>query len=490
MADPTIDYADVQGTILRGYRVDMARHFILKITDAAKAGAFIGGLVDGSNGLPKITTAARWTVKPASFVNVAFTAAGLTALGITSAQLQTFDQSFQSGATDPGVAQNVGDVGESAPAHWIAGLADGNAVHLILTVWVDEDPQEMTTVAATLRKAFAGGLEELWAFDANALPNNMIHFGYRDSISQPTVAGAPDRKCEIPDDQGPPILTGEFLLGYTNETGGVYSVEPSELSTNSSYAAFRILQQDVVGFEAFLANYAKEAGMDVELFAAKVCGRWRMGNPLELKPEAPHGPLLPPSQLNNYNYVASTLPPDDTLGQKCPIGSHMRRNNPRNERVIGDSSRNHRIVRRAMPYGPPYDPATPELRAVPRGLVGYFINGSISNQFEFLSSQWNQQDDFVSAALAPGAPNDGDAHNNISGSDVFLGVNDPATSSFTIPVLGANGKNNKVVKGFSRMIITRGGAYVFFPSITGLRYLATLPAKAAKVTPPATGTAT
>ena len=30
MADPVIDYADVQGTILRGYRVDMARHFVLE----------------------------------------------------------------------------------------------------------------------------------------------------------------------------------------------------------------------------------------------------------------------------------------------------------------------------------------------------------------------------------------------------------------------------------------------------------------------------
>ena len=61
MAKPRIDYADVQGTVLRGYRVDLARHFVLSVTDVAGARAFIVHLVDGTDGLPRITTAARWT---------------------------------------------------------------------------------------------------------------------------------------------------------------------------------------------------------------------------------------------------------------------------------------------------------------------------------------------------------------------------------------------------------------------------------------------
>ena len=65
--------------------------------------------------------------------------------------------------------------------------------------------------------------------------------------------------------------------------------------------------------------------------------------------------------------------------------------------------------------------------------------------------------------------------NNIRGEDVFLGVNAPSSSSFTLPAE----PQNEMVTGFSRMINTRGGAYVFFPSITGLNYLATLPAAAA-----------
>jgi deferrochelatase/peroxidase EfeB len=474
MADPKIDYSDVQGTLLRGYRVDLARHFILSITDAAAAGKLIGALVDGTGELPRITTADRWTVKPECFVNISFTSAGLAVLGLTQAQLATFDLAFQRGATSPQTAQIVGDVGTSDPSQWIGGLANGGQVHIVLNLWVDEDPSVLESVTARLRAAFAGCMTELSAHDARALPDNKVHFGYRDSISQPTVIGAPPRKCEIPDAQNP-VDTGEFLLGYPNESGGTYTVQPVELSTNSSYAAFRILEQDVAGFEAFLSEYAAKAGIDVELLAAKVCGRWRNGNPLELAPDAP-GTALPLSKINDFTYVSSDAAQDDTLGLKCPVGSHLRRNNPRNEAVVGTSSTNHRIVRRAMPYGPPYDPAHPDPVPTPRGLIGYFINASISNQFEFLTGQWNLTSTFVKTASGPGGASAGNAVFNISGQDVFLGVNDPGTSSFTLAAPGAKGVNNTVLTGFSRTITTRGGVYCFLPSISGLRYLAQLPA--------------
>jgi Dyp-type peroxidase family len=475
MADLEIDYSDVQGTVLRGYRVDMARHFILGITNAAAAGSLIGALVDGAGGLPRITTAAHWQVKPECFVNVSFTSAGLAALGVTPAQLRSFDAAFQRGATNSVTAATVGDVGESSPARWIGGLSNGAQVHVVLNLWVDDDPAVLETVSARLRKAFTGCMTELSAHDAHALPANRIHFGYHDSIAQPTVIGAPPRKHPIPDDQ-PPVATGEFLLGYGNESGGRYAVQPAELSTNSSYAAFRILEQDVAGFEDFLATYAAKAGISAEMLAAKVCGRWRNGNPLELAPDA-QGPELPLSQLNDFTYVSSDAAKDDTLGLRCPIGSHIRRNNTRNAAVVGTDSTHHRIVRRAMPYGPPYDPARPEVGT--RGLIGYFINASLSNQFEFLTSQWNLDHKFVKAAFGPGGPNAGNAFFNISGQDLFLGVNDPASSSFTLAALGFKGENNTLLKGFSRLITTRGGAYCFLPSIRGLRYLAALPAHAA-----------
>ncbi len=125
MNDSAIDYDDVQGTILRGYRVDLARHFVLNLTDARRAGKLIAALVAGSGELPRITTASRIEPKPPCFTNISFTSTGLAALGVSDAQLATFDTSFQKGAADPAVAANVGDIGSSAPATWLGGLGDG-----------------------------------------------------------------------------------------------------------------------------------------------------------------------------------------------------------------------------------------------------------------------------------------------------------------------------------------------------------------------------
>lgn len=469
-----IDYADVQGTILRGYRVDLARHFVLQVTDAAAAGAFLGHLVDGTGGVPKVTTAARWTEKPECFVNVGFSAAGLAALGVTAAELATFDMAFQRGAASPDTAAIVGDVGDSAPDRWIGRLGDAAAVHVVLNLWVHEDPAVLEAVTGRLRAAFRGAFVELSAHDARALPDNRVHFGYRDSIAQPTVVGAPPRKRPTPDAQ-PAVATGEFLLGYTNESGFAYQVRPAELSKNASYAAFRILEQDVPAFEAFLDAYGAQAGLDPETLAAKVCGRWRNGNPLMLAPDVP-GEVLPVTRLNDFTYVDAADPAkDDTLGLVCPIGSHIRRTNPRNQAVTGDPSPFHRIVRRAMPYGPEYDPAHPE--DVPRGLIGYFINASLFNQFEFIQGQWSMEADFVKSATRPGGTSDdGNAVFNVSGQDVFLGEDDPSSSSFTLAAPGKNGKNNTNLTGWDRTITTRGGVYCFLPGIAGLRYLATLAA--------------
>jgi Dyp-type peroxidase family len=464
----TLDYADIQGTILRGYRVDHARHLVLRIHDRVGAKGFLGALVDPGRGLPQITTAARWNTKPRSFLNLGITAAGLAALG---QPLDGFPDAFTRGATDPATAILVGDVGPSAPSAWVDGFADGASVHLILSLWVDRDLDELERVAAILRKAFSGSLDELAAQDATALPENKVHFGYTDNISQPTVDGAPPTKRPRPDQQ-PVAPTGEFLLGYPSQNpGGVYRVTPAPLSTNSSFAAFRLLEQDVGAFDTWLAAAAAKAGVDAELIAAKICGRWRTGVPLVLSPDtATPDPPLPPERINDYNYVSG----DDKFGYRCPVGAHMRRTNPRDEMVVAGGSM-HRIIRRAMPYGPPYDPAKED---GPRGLVGWFINADIANQFELIMSQWVNASEFVISDpdnCPKGTPGRQCANPlwNITGRDVVLGANDPAKSSFTLshPTTPAARWHNEALTGFRSFVTTRGGAYCYLPSVTALRYI-------------------
>jgi Dyp-type peroxidase family len=461
----TVDYADVQGTILQGYRVDHARHFVLRVVDGDGARAFLGSLVEPASGMPQITTAARWNVKPRSFLNIGITAAGLEALG---QKIDGFPASFRRGATDAATAKLVGDIGDSAPSHWVDGFCNGDSVHLLLSLWVHREVDVLEQVSTALRQAFGESLQELAAQDATALSDNKVHFGYTDNISQPTVQDAPPPKRPLPDQQ-PVSPTGEFLLGYPNQNnGGVYSVTPSALSTNSSFAAFRLLEQDVAGFDAWLTSAAAQAAIDPELLAAKVCGRWRTGMPLVLSPDSGTlDPPLPPERINDYTYVSSDPSLDDTFGYKCPVGAHMRRTNPRSEQVIAGGSM-HRIIRRAMPYGPLYDATKPDEE--PRGLVGWFINADIANQFELIMSQWVNESTFVKSQRGPDGAN---PVKNITGQDVVLGVNDPAASSFTLstgPTENTQWRNQQL-NGFNPFVTTRGGAYCYLPSITALRFI-------------------
>jgi hypothetical protein len=54
---------DIQGLILRGYRMRMVRHFLLKVNAAGPARKLLGRLVSGDEAdAPRITTAKDWHV--------------------------------------------------------------------------------------------------------------------------------------------------------------------------------------------------------------------------------------------------------------------------------------------------------------------------------------------------------------------------------------------------------------------------------------------
>ena len=96
---PALNLADIQGFILRGYRMPMVRHFLLTVGVPAMARKFLGRLVSGDESdAPQITTAEDWHVgfepgpgdnsadvprhKPDYCLNLGITWPGLIALGI------------------------------------------------------------------------------------------------------------------------------------------------------------------------------------------------------------------------------------------------------------------------------------------------------------------------------------------------------------------------------------------------------------------------
>src|SRR5260370_10495908 len=59
----TLDLGDIQGFILRGYRMPMVRHFLLTVGVPAEARKLLGRFVSGEESdAPQITTAEDWHV--------------------------------------------------------------------------------------------------------------------------------------------------------------------------------------------------------------------------------------------------------------------------------------------------------------------------------------------------------------------------------------------------------------------------------------------
>jgi deferrochelatase/peroxidase EfeB len=79
--------------------------------------------------------------------------------------------------------------------------------------------------------------------------------------------------------------------------------------------------------------------------AAKLMGRWRSGAPLVLAPEKDDPALRADLQRNNdFNYKHI-----DPQGYAAPLGSHIRRMNPRDTAA---NMNRRRMIRRNATYGP------------------------------------------------------------------------------------------------------------------------------------------
>jgi hypothetical protein len=289
-----------------------------------------------------------------------------------------------------------------------------------------------------------------------------VHFGYSDGISQPDILSSTERAAGAPAAVSP----GLFILGHADSTQDGQSPAvptapmpiPAALAYNGTFGAFRMLEQDVDAYEEFLDRSASNPEAR-ELLAARMLGRWRNGVPLALSPttSAPTPPL-DPAQFNSFDYASTQAVPGapaDTVGAFCPASAHIRRANPRNADAPGHMDTGRRLIRRGMPYGPPYDPANRH-DGHPRGLLGLFLCANLKDQFECIMRRCLGDDH---AASDPGGAD----------TDPTGGALDETTVAGRLP----SGSSESAARLF-RFVKTRAAAYLFFPSVTGLRIMSTL----------------
>lgn len=465
-----IELQDIQGLIVRGYKNQpCARYVMLHVIDATAAKGWL-------HKMSELITDAFHRPKQ-HCMNLAFTPAGLEAIGLSKNNLKNFSREFREGMTTPHRQRLLGDFENSSPDNWAWGGPKNEAVHLLLLLFSDTT-ESVNAYYDLLKQDFvSSGLKESGTLDSKVLPQNKEHFGFRDGISQPVIAGS-----GVTGHPFNTVAAGEFILGYKNEYDvfpdtalladeqGELNLLPADaagtgkkdLGRNGSYMVIRQIQQDVNAFWSFCNEKTKneDGSLNTEesiKLASKMFGRWPSGNPLTKHPHKDPGDL---TDDDNFEYA------NDRDGLKCPFGAHIRRINPRDHFEDNNAekslqlSKRHRVVRRGKLYGTPFEGSPmnhqPEEEV---GLMFVCFNSDISRQFEFLSYTWSNY------------PNIKQLYND---PDPLGGVRETPISNYEQNFTIQQEPVSKVITGLPRFVRIRGGAYFFFPSVTALRYLATL----------------
>jgi Dyp-type peroxidase family len=436
---PTLEIVDIQSPILRRRPAPYyGSYALLRIDDAAQGRELLKRM------MPYVVSAADYASKDV-WMSVLLTYQGLQALGVSQASLDTFPAAFRQGMAAR--AAEVGDSGDSAPEHWDQPYGTGQ-IHIALALLsVSEASWRQTLATAHDGLVDLPGIKLLLREDFAQIAGGRTSFGYKDGISFPAIEGNGPNPITSPEE---PVAAGEFILGYPGEAGRAIPVpQPDVLGRNGTFAGFRKMHTRVAAFRRYLHDNATES-LSAEMLAAKMLGRWPSGAPLILSPDTDTPGIGEDLQhLNNFGYA------DDPNGLRCPMGSHIRRMNPRDATLpVLTNVRLHRVIRHGTAYGPPLPPGVLDNDGKDRGIFFIFMSATAPDTYEFLKREWINDGNFI----------------GLSGQmDPIAGAND-GTGIFTIPARPIRRR----VTGLERFTVTKGGEYGFMPSLSALRYLSDL----------------
>lgn len=477
---------DIQGILTGGYkRLPHAKYILLHFPENSQPVDIMKVLV------PDVTSSKNWSDPQA--VNLALTYSGLKKMGLPATTLDGFSRPFKEGMNDPHRSYMLGDFRENAPEYWDFGAPDGKSIDLLLILFASQPEAAEKMLTDYQKKWESKGVEKVSEpIDSHFLVGEKEHFGFRDGIAQPIVKG-----LGKVNDKTTPIETGEVLLGYKDQYGELprnpevrADVENSNLlpraididgkeqpdyafGSNGTYLIFRKLFQDVHKFWHFLAHKTAVNGETNEemmiRMASKMMGRWPSGVPLSKEPDKnSDDPDL--THFDDFLYVHETHG-QDKYGYKTPIGSHIRRTNPRdtlrNDPVESlEISQKHRLLRRGRPYGPALvDDLDPRKLlkkgddGVDRGLLFISLCGDINRQFEFTQRDWVN------------SPKFDDLYED---ADPVIGNHYQEGETKTDTFTQQQCPMRKRVSNLPQFVLMKGGAYFFMPGMRALKYLASL----------------
>ncbi len=459
-------HPDIQGLLFRGYaNLYHAGYGFFRIVDRTACKFWLTGLLDSEristakDGPPELGT---------QRLNIAFAASGLEALLGAGWIPDSYEPPFVEGMVTAHRCRLLGDVEDNDPEHWRWGkeqdfdglfMAFGNSGDEAEQLLADHLCSDNGVVRVQTVYGHLNGHEKDGEREA---------FGFRDGISQPIIEGT-SRYRDLPKEAAlHGVPAGEMILGYPDGTGKLPRTpavsaasdprgwlkphwewpERRDLGMNGSYLVFRQLAQDTEGFWRYV-NEAAAGGQETPLeLAEKMVGRRKDGTSMEKYPKSDK------ENNNLFNFAK-----DDAQGKFCPVGSHIRRSNPRatgskTEKASLKVTLRHRILRRGRVY------EDAELGEV--GLQFICFNASIARQFEFIQGSWcnNQFFDGLQREVDP-----------IIGTVRKPGNGLDAVDRFTIP----RDPYRRRLDGIPTFVTMKGGGYFFMPGMAALRCIATAP---------------
>ncbi|WP_103071391.1 Dyp-type peroxidase [Aquimarina sediminis] len=475
-----IEKEDIQGLIARGYKnLPSSAYLILQFTSKKRASQYLETItshISNAIAAPEIIA-----------THAAFTYKGLEFLGVHKDTLSSFSRPFKEGMTESHRQFVLGDIEYNNPNTWNWGGANNPTIHMVLMLFAVNDTK-LREVYSNHQNLFSThDILEIKYLSTTVLKDKKEHFGFRDSISQPIMRGF-GKSNELPKEDTTP--TGEFILGYKNwydqypdsphvkkdnDIREVLSNKKEnqnlkDLGRNGSYMVFRQISQDVLEFWNYMKSTSSEPNVDKKTenaiqLASKMVGRWPSGAPLIKTPEKDNPDYATDNDFKYWN--------EDFNGLKCPLGSHIRRTNPRDwlltEKTDVESkemSQKHRLLRRGRSYGDPLvdsmvteDIVNANDDSQPRGLHFICFVGDITRQFEFIQNSWVKFHKF------------GGLYDD---SDPLIGThysNSEITSdTFTVQSKPFRRRYCNM-PAFTKI---EGGEYFFFPGIKAFQYIASI----------------
>lgn len=420
----TLDCDQIQGNVVPGFNKDHQAFVFLRFGTQAGARRWLGQIAQAMTSatvaqgfkerFKQLRAEAPHPDQPdggalshisATWINLGLSFAGLRLL-LGSVQANRFPATFRR-CQVPGADRPPTDV------------------HALLIVAADLAEDLEAELTRQRQRMSDKGVDEVMTMLGDTLPGDQRgheHFGFKDAISQPHIAGTNWGK-------GPEVAAGEFVLGYPDQTGKPSGAGMPEWTRNGSFLAFVQLQQHVGAFWKSMKRQAQIFGVQPEEVAEWIVGRHldAEGTPL----------AKDPSRVSHIGRAYPRwLSPSDSL--------------------------RHRILRRGIPYGPSWADSQPDDGR--RGLLFVTYQADIERQFEHVWTRWLN---------ALGFPVPSAGRDALAG-QVSWPVRSSSTGTRAAVAVRAGGSGEMVSLNLPAFVTPHYGGYFFAPAIDALSQIASI----------------